>query len=248
MQYDDLLQLVAKRRSVRAFKSDPVPDEYIDKIIEVARWAPSGANTQPWEFVVIRDKKLKDKIVDILAEDEVTSHKMEMTREPELRHPGPANRKPGARPNYANAPVLILVCGDHRTKEGMTVNAIYNHGPDGLQHFASGLASAFLYIQLAATSLGLGSRWVSAVNNPLPQVQIKQLLGIPKEVMVYDMTPIGYPAPLPASEQRMRARRKAEEMTHRDGYEKAKYRTAEQIREFLKKVHGREGARLGGRR
>ena len=239
MQYDELLKLAAKRRSVRAFKSDPVPDDMIDKIIEVARWAPSGANTQPWEFIVIRDKEVQKRIVDILAEDEETSSKMEATREPELRHPGPANRKPGTRPNYADAPVFIMVCGDHRTKEGMTVNAIYNHGPDGLQHFASGLASTFLYIQLAATSLGLGSRWVSAVNNPLPQVQIKHLLGIPKEFMVYDMTPIGYPAPLPAADQRVRARRKAEEITHRDRYEMSKYRTAEQVREFIKKVHGR---------
>lgn len=239
MEYDELLKLVAKRRSVRAFKPDPVRDEDVEKIIEMARWAPSGANTQPWEFIVIRDKEVQRKMVDILAEDEETSSKMEMTREPEMRHPGPANRKPGSRPNYADAPVFILVVGDHRTKEGMTVNAVYNHGPDGLSHFASGLASAFLYIHLAAASLGLGSRWVSAVNNPLPQVQIKQLLGIPQEFMVYDMTPIGYPAPLPASAQRVRARRKAEEITHRDRYERAKYRTAEQVREFIKKVHGR---------
>ena len=59
MDYDGLLQLAKLRRSVRSFKPDPLPDEYITKIIEVARWAPSGFNLQPWEFHVVQssDKK-----------------------------------------------------------------------------------------------------------------------------------------------------------------------------------------------
>ena len=47
MNYDSLLELVKKRRSIRRFKPDPIPDENIEKIIEVARWAPSGFNMQP---------------------------------------------------------------------------------------------------------------------------------------------------------------------------------------------------------
>ena len=54
MDYDSFLDLVKKRRSTHAFKPDPVPDEYVDKIIEAARWAPSGANSQPWEFIVVK--------------------------------------------------------------------------------------------------------------------------------------------------------------------------------------------------
>jgi nitroreductase len=54
MDYETVLELVKKRRSIRRFKTDPIPDDYIDKIIEVARQAPSGFNTQPWEFVVVR--------------------------------------------------------------------------------------------------------------------------------------------------------------------------------------------------
>jgi nitroreductase len=45
MDYESLLELVKQRRTTHKFKPDPVPDEYIDKIIEVARWAPSGFNT-----------------------------------------------------------------------------------------------------------------------------------------------------------------------------------------------------------
>jgi nitroreductase len=239
MDYDELLKSVTKRRSVRFFKPDPIPDEYVDKIIEVARWAPSGANSQPWELVVVKKKELREKIVNLLAEDEAATTKMELTREPEMRHPGPARRQPGERPRFAEAPVFILLCGDHRTKEAMTLNALYNHGPDGLQHFASNLANAFLYMHLAASSLGLGSQWVSSVNNPVPQVQIKQLLGIPKDVMIYDMMPVGYPAPQPRTVRRVRTRRKAEEMTHFDGFDRSKYRTAEQMKAFIQNLHRR---------
>ncbi len=41
MNYEGLLELVQKRRSIRRFKPDPIPEEYLDKIIEAARWAPS---------------------------------------------------------------------------------------------------------------------------------------------------------------------------------------------------------------
>ncbi len=69
MDYDSLLELVKKRRSIRRFKPDPIPDEYVEKIIDVARWAPSGFNMQPWEFVVIRKAELRKKIVELVEED-----------------------------------------------------------------------------------------------------------------------------------------------------------------------------------
>ena len=64
MEIDEFLELVTKRRSTRRFSPDPVPDEFIEKMIEAARWAQSGANGQPWEFIVVKDKAIKDQIVD----------------------------------------------------------------------------------------------------------------------------------------------------------------------------------------
>ncbi|MBW1802488.1 MAG: nitroreductase family protein [Deltaproteobacteria bacterium] len=81
MDYDSLLELVQKRRSIRRFKPDPIPDEYVDKIIEVARWAPSGFNMQPWEFVVVREAGLKEKIVQWIGAYWQTSRDMETNRE-----------------------------------------------------------------------------------------------------------------------------------------------------------------------
>lgn len=59
-EYDCLLNLAKKRRTVRQFKPDAVPEGYIEKIIEVARWAPSGFHTQPWEFVVVKKKDVRE--------------------------------------------------------------------------------------------------------------------------------------------------------------------------------------------
>ncbi len=50
---DSLLQGIRERRTVRAFRTDPVEPEKIDRILEAGRWAPSGKNTQPWRFVVV---------------------------------------------------------------------------------------------------------------------------------------------------------------------------------------------------
>src|SRR6266566_1904431 len=52
--YDALLDLVKSRASVRELKPDPIPDEYVTQILEVGRWAMSGANGQPWERMFVR--------------------------------------------------------------------------------------------------------------------------------------------------------------------------------------------------
>lgn len=55
----DLFEAVEKRRSIRKFKTDPVPVEDLKKILEAGRLAPSGGNRQPWSFVVVRDSETK---------------------------------------------------------------------------------------------------------------------------------------------------------------------------------------------
>ena len=57
-----LFEAMSTQRQITRFKKDPVPREAIDKIIEAATKAPSGGNTQPWEFVVITDPELISKI------------------------------------------------------------------------------------------------------------------------------------------------------------------------------------------
>ena len=69
MEYTDFLELVKRRRKMVAFTDKEVSNENILKIIDAARHAPSGMNFQPWEFIVIRDKKSIEEISYIKAEE-----------------------------------------------------------------------------------------------------------------------------------------------------------------------------------
>ncbi|VVB85018.1 Coenzyme F420:L-glutamate ligase [uncultured archaeon] len=53
----DVSEAIRKRSTVRQFRNGSLPDDVLDRIFEAARWAPSPFNTQPWEFVIIRDKE-----------------------------------------------------------------------------------------------------------------------------------------------------------------------------------------------
>ena len=62
-EYEQFRELFTRRMSMRDLRPDPVPDTYIDKILEAGRWAMSGANSQPWEFIVVRDPQVKQALV-----------------------------------------------------------------------------------------------------------------------------------------------------------------------------------------
>ena len=224
MDYQEFLTLVQTRRSTRKFKPDPIPDEDVEKIVEAARWAPSGANSQPWEFVLIKDKATKDRIVDIIKEHSEYGRKVELTRAGDMRWPSAA--RPVGEPGFKDAPVFIILCGDPRTRESYPLLTSLTRGDS---HFASGLASAFLYMCLAATTLGLGSQWVSATGHPFVMCLLKELLEIPDKLVIYDTMAVGYPADQP----KPRLVRERAEMVHYGRYDKAKYRSDERIRDFI---------------
>jgi nitroreductase len=224
MEYPELLELLKTRRSIRAFTSRPVPDEMVDKILEAARWAPSGANSQPWEFIVIRNQETKDRMAAIVRDQMELTHKAELTRPPELRWPSAA--RPVSDPAWTAAPVLIIACGDPRVSKSFPLLTYLERGQS---HFVSGLAGAFLQMTLAVASLHLGCHWVSHVGTGYCSALIKDLLGIPEDHVVYDMLAVGYPATQPAP----RLVREREALTHHERYDPAKYRTDEQIREYI---------------
>lgn len=230
MNYDDLLELVKQRRSIRQFKPDPVPDEYIDKIIEVARWAPSGFNTQPWEFVVIRNKELKEKIVEVIDTYKSSQfNKMEPSRE-EWQGSGWKPR-PKVPMDYRGAPVFIALLGDPRTKMGLPMAVWYT--PNKRESiFNSSLANAYLYMHLAAASLGLTSQWITAVQYPFVNCSVKEILGIPREMEAYDIMAVGYPAATPTAKY-MRGRA---DMVHYDFCGHDAFRTDEEVKDFIKKI------------
>ncbi|UCE08440.1 MAG: nitroreductase family protein, partial [bacterium] len=54
-EIEDFFQIIKSRRSVRKFKSNPIPEEHITKILDAARSAPTSGNQQPWKFIIIQD-------------------------------------------------------------------------------------------------------------------------------------------------------------------------------------------------
>ncbi len=62
-----VLDVIQKRRSVRKYKEDPIPEKVFMRVLEAARLAPSGKNFQPWKFVIVKDKALKEKLAQASA-------------------------------------------------------------------------------------------------------------------------------------------------------------------------------------
>lgn len=60
----DVLKAIEGRRSVRALKSEDVPPEIVEKLIDTAKWAPSAGNIQPWEFIIVRKPEIKRRLVE----------------------------------------------------------------------------------------------------------------------------------------------------------------------------------------
>ena len=86
-----MLSLIKTRRSVRKYKDQPISDSDLKKILEAGRWAPSGANLQPWRFIVIQDKALIKQIGEFCYFSLIKS-----------RH-------------VSEAATVIIICGDSRT-------------------------------------------------------------------------------------------------------------------------------------
>jgi nitroreductase len=213
-QYDCLLDLVTNRRNVRQFKPDPVPDEYIAKIIEVARWAPSGFHTQPWEFVIVKDREVKAKIVAALDE-----------HGPAIKDPA---KKDVQRSSFRDAPVFILALCDWRAKVGLPFVPRTNEEAAPL--YQSSMANAFLCMHLAATSLGLASQWYTATSRPGAEHAIKEIVGIPEALTIYDMMVVGYQAAPPGP----KIVRELAEMMHHDACGVDDFRTDDEVEAYAR--------------
>lgn len=181
MDYQTILTTATNRRSIRKFKKNAVSREDIEKIIKVGIQAPSGFNAQMWDIVVVDDKDLRDEICQYI-----------------LNGLGNAKTSKG----FKSAPVFLLMYGDERVRE---------YGPAARKDddkwweftLTTSLSCAFMSMQLAATSLGLASMWVSAFRNPKVDKRARKLLNIPSHFRVFEMMAIGYPG-MNAGKKRIR--------------------------------------------
>jgi nitroreductase len=218
LSIDELRQLAMQRRSIRGYDENrEVPQSAIEMILECARWAPSGGNGQPWEFVIVRDKETRHKIADIYLKQ------LEPKREMDLAVRGQAKM---TGDGFRHAPVHIVVLGDPRVRESYPIRTKLEKAES---HFITGLANATLLIHLAATSLGLASQYVSDANSPYMETILKVLLGIPEPLRIYHLVPIGYGK----SEVSAPPRRELDEIVHYGKYDMKKYRDDTQIEKFI---------------
>ena len=238
MNIDELLELLKKRRSIRRFRPDPIPDEQIEKIIEAARWAPSGANAQPWEFIIVKDQATKEKIAQIYHDTYQEEHEcMEGLRIEEFRHHQIASSAQ-ALPGFKDAPVLVVVCGDRRTLQASTIAVRYigTEGGGGDSTYLKNMANATFSLLLAATSLGLGCQWVS-VSTHMDQL-LKPLLDVPAILQIHTLIAIGHSAYEPGPSYR----RDLKELIHNEKYDRRRFRTGRQIIQFLRELRARTKA------
>lgn len=207
----DILDVISSRRSIRRFKPDPVPDELIDKIIEAARWSPSGENEQPWRLIIVRDPETKAKIgqiakvgsgARITAEFSLSDYWQKHfagVKDPVKREKLFKTMYTGQVSEFAgNAPVVIVMCG--------ILEDMFDTPYD--------LSACAMNILLEAHSLGLGACWVHgpAVYPSLIK-RVKELLKIPSgmgEYKIISTISLGWPDESP----KVRGKREASEIVY----------------------------------
>ncbi len=172
----DALELFGKRQSVRRYKSDPVPDEHLRRILDAARRAPTSGNQQPWRFLVVRDKakierlraRCLERIEARLRDLAAAERDARMTRARE------------GMAGYFSAPVYVVVLTDSQS-----TYPTYNQHDGPL---AAG------YLCLAARALGYGTVYIT---DAIPDEVTREVLAIPERYQRVCITPIGVPEAWP---------------------------------------------------
>jgi nitroreductase len=214
MDTRNLLEVIQHRRSARLYKTGKVTDRQLETILEAARWAPSGANTQPWEFVVTRDRKKMKRVREIYAR-EWNDRKRE----------DPVHYK-GIKKDYVgDVSVLVLACGDARTKQ---VYLTTRQPADREKLFQASVANAVEQMMLAAASMNLGTVWVSVREEVEPE--LRKLFQVPDELRLLWVVPIGHARSWP----RAKRRRPITAFTHYEVYDRKKLRKDSEIQPWPK--------------
>jgi iodotyrosine deiodinase len=176
----EFLERMRTRRSVREFSQEPVPFELVANAIATAGTAPSGANQQPWTFVVVSDSAVKHEIRLAAEAEEREAYEHRMTEE-WLRALEPLGTD-WRKPHIDDAPYVIVAFeqaygldGDRRWKHYYAKESV---------GIAVGLLLASLHLAGLAT----------LTHTPSPMGFLARLLGRPRNERAFCLIPVGYPA------------------------------------------------------
>ncbi len=174
-----LFNIFKERRSVREYKSTPVPDEHIKKVLDATRMAPTAGNQQPWKFFVIRNRTKPDELKKTCTAKSLERVKAQGNLSEEERK----SRKEKVTKYFENCfstPVFIVVLVD--TQSNYPTYNRYD-GP-----LAAG------YLILAARALGYGTVFYT---DSIPDEVTKEVLNIPDRFQRVCITPVGIPKEWP---------------------------------------------------
>jgi nitroreductase len=172
----DFFDVAARQRACRSFADTPVSDDTIERMLAAATFAPSAENRQPWEFLVVRDALLRERIGE-LTQRAWEAHGRAFS-EDRLSPALLADVDGGATGGVARAPVNIVVCAD--TERGLPATV------------ESSIFPAVQNMLLAATALGLGSALTTITTGYRKELQ--EVLSLPASVWPVAVVPIGHPA------------------------------------------------------
>jgi nitroreductase len=192
------LAFIYRRRSVRRFTGDPVPEDHIRELVKAASFAPSGKNAQNWQFVVVPDRAKIEEIAVLVEKKnaELAARFKDKSKAEALR------AMVRYQTVFRGAPVLVLVyagpydtVGEMLLADGAVTSeeaAYYARPNPGIQNIAAAMEN----LQLAAASLGYGTCWMTGPT--CAAAEITDYIGaanIKPGYFLAAVTPLGVPAP-----------------------------------------------------
>jgi len=199
----DVIEAIKTRRSIRKFNQHVVPENLLLEIVDAARWAPSGDNSQPWVFVIIKDTQIKLKIRSFLVDGAVRYIKGPKGKRvlKNMRLKWIKAIKSGTyQEHVSKAPVLIAILGN-------TKSIYYIHD----------CCAATQNLILAAHALGLGSCWIDhGIGDEVTESQIRNLLNVPNDYRIVSLISLGFPQEKP----KPRPRKEIDEISFLNEYGK----------------------------
>jgi len=178
---ETFLNEMSKRRSIRTFSDRSVPIEIIYNCIQTAASAPSGANKQPWQFLVVKDPAMKAKIRQAAELEEKEFYRHRATKEwlEDLNQFGTDWHKPF----LDIAPYLIVVF-----KQAYDINDDGSQRKNYYVNESVGIASGFLLAALHHAGLA------TLTHTPSPMNFLGEILNRPPNEKAFLLIPVGYPA------------------------------------------------------
>jgi len=185
-RYEALMDVARNRMTNRAFAPWEVPREHFEMILEAARHAPSGANAQPWHYIVVTDPEVKQTIGQCFVDEQ--QHRARL-------------RMGFPTPNYhgvKTAPGLIVIVADFRfikafpvLNDGSELDRLYKQNAERI--LLQSVAASTMSAHLAAAALGYAVWWITAIGQEDIQNRVKPLLRVPDELAVIDVMCFGPP-------------------------------------------------------